>query len=70
MDKLQDTIDVLKMYNQNHIINLLNNLEGSKREELLEQLNKIDFHQVFRQTKINKRTKRKIWQIRWRSNKK
>ncbi len=46
MDKLQDTIDVLKMYNQNHIINLLNNLEGSKREELLEQLNKIDFHQI------------------------
>ena len=46
MDKLQDTIEILKIYNQDHIINLLNKLEGKKKEELIEQINKIDFHQI------------------------
>lgn len=46
MDKNQDFIDVLKTYNQEHIINLLNKLEGQKKEELIEQIKKIDFHQI------------------------
>lgn len=46
MDKLQATIELLKIYNQEHIIKLLNKLEGKKKEELIEQINKIDFHQI------------------------
>ena len=46
MDKMQDTIELLKMYNQEHIIKLLNQLEGRKKEELIEQIDKIDFHQI------------------------
>lgn len=46
MDKMQDIIELLKVYNQEHIINLLNKLEGQKKEELIEQLNNIDFHQI------------------------
>ena len=44
--KMQDVVDVLKEYNQEHIINLLNKLEEPKKQELLEQINKIDFHQI------------------------
>ena len=43
---MQDVVDVLKEYNQEHIINLLNKLEETKKQELLEQINKIDFHQI------------------------
>lgn len=43
---MQDVVDVLKEYNQEHIINLLNKLEEPKKQELLEQINKIDFHQI------------------------
>ncbi len=46
MDKIQNTIDLLKTYNQEHIIKLLNQLEGKEKEELIEQINKIDFHQI------------------------
>ncbi len=46
MDKVQDTIEVLKIYNQEHIIKLLEQLEGKEKEELIEQINKIDFHQI------------------------
>lgn len=46
MEKNQDIIDTLKIYNQDHIIALLDKLEEEKREELLEQLNKIDIHQI------------------------
>lgn len=46
MDKVQDTIEILKMYNQEHIIKLLEQLEGKEKEELIEQINKIDFHQI------------------------
>ena len=44
--KIQDVVDVLKEYNQEHIINLLNKLEEPKKQELLEQINKIVFHQI------------------------
>ena len=46
MDKVQDTIDVLKVYNQEHVIKLLEQLEGKEKEDLIEQINKIDFHQI------------------------
>ena len=46
MDKTQEVINLLKEYNQTHIINLLNKLEGSKKQELIEQINRIDFHQI------------------------
>lgn len=46
MDKVQDTIEILKTYNQEHIIKLLERLEGKEKEELIEQINKIDFHQI------------------------
>ena len=46
MDKLQDAIDILKVYNQEHIIKLLEKLNAEEKEELLEQINHIDFQQV------------------------
>ena len=46
MDKLQDTIDILKLYSQEHIIKLLEKLNEQEKEELLEQINNIDFQQM------------------------
>ena len=46
MDKVEESIEILKMYNQNHIINLLQKLEGQKRDELINQIHHIDFHQL------------------------
>ena len=46
MDKVQDTIDLLKMYNQEHIIKLLEKLDKEKKQALIEQMSKIDFHQL------------------------
>ena len=46
MDKMQDTIELLKMYNQEHIIKLLEKLDEEKKQQLIEQINKIDFHQL------------------------
>ena len=46
MDKTQDIVNMLKMYNQEHIINLLNKLDEQKKWELIDQITKIDFHQI------------------------
>lgn len=46
MDRTQNTIELLKTYNQEHIIKLLNKLEGKETENLIEQIEKIDFHQI------------------------
>ena len=46
MDKTQDTIEMLKIYNQEHVISLLNKLEEIEKQELIEQIQKIDFHQI------------------------
>ena len=46
MDKVQDTIDLLKMYNQEHVIRLMEKLNESQKRELIEQISKIDFHQL------------------------
>ncbi len=46
MDKEQEAIEILKKYNQNHIVNLLNKLDEVKKQELLDQINRIDFGQI------------------------
>lgn len=46
MDKVQEVIDILKIYHQDHIIKLLENLDTNKRQELIEQINQIDFQQL------------------------
>ena len=38
MDKTQDIVNMLKMYNQEHIINLLNKLDEQKKWELIDQI--------------------------------
>ncbi len=57
MDKTQDTIELLKTYHQEHIVKLLEQLEGKEKEELIEQINKIDFHQIM---ELYDSTKREI----------
>ena len=32
MDKVQDTIDILRIYNQEHIINLIEKLDEDKKQ--------------------------------------
>ena len=39
MDKLQDTIDILKEYKQDHIIKLLQKLNEKQQDELIKQIN-------------------------------
>ena len=46
MDKLQDVMDILKVYNQDHIIKLLETVNGEKKQALIEQISNIDFHQL------------------------
>ena len=57
MDREQEAVELLKKYNQNHIINLLEKLDKMKKEELLEQINRIDFQQIM---ELYDNTKRKI----------
>ncbi len=57
MDKEQETIELLKRYNQNHIVNLLKKLDGIKKQELLNQINRIDFEQIM---ELYDNTKKKI----------
>ena len=46
MDKMQETVKLLEIYNQDHIVRLLNKLEEEKKQELLDQISKIDLHQI------------------------
>ena len=57
MNKMRDTIDILKKYNQEHIIKLLKKLDEDKKEELIEQINTIDFHQI---SELYNNTKKEI----------
>ena len=41
MDKLQDTIDILKEYKQDHIIKLLKKLNEKQQDELIKQIKKL-----------------------------
>jgi UDP-N-acetylglucosamine/UDP-N-acetylgalactosamine diphosphorylase len=57
MDKNQETIELLKKYKQDHIINLLDKLDENKKNELIEQINNIDFHQIM---ELYENTKKEI----------
>lgn len=57
MEKNEEIIQSLKTYNQEHIIKLLERLDEEKKENLLEQLNHIDFHQMM---ELYGRTKKEI----------
>lgn len=46
MDKSEEIVQLLKTYNQEHIIKLLESLEGKQKEDLINQINKMDFHQI------------------------
>ena len=54
---MQDIIEQLEFYKQNHIIELLHKLNGKEKEALIEQINKIDFHQIM---ELYANTKKKI----------
>lgn len=47
MDKKSEIMQLLETYNQQHIIDLINKLDDNKKEELIEQINHIDFEQLF-----------------------
>ena len=53
MDKNEEIIKLLKEYNQEHIIELLNKLDENKKEELLEQLKKLVIHKEYKKIKLN-----------------
>ena len=57
MDKNEEVIQLLKTYNQENIIKLLEKLEENQREELIEQINRIDFHQIM---ELYQNTKKEI----------
>ena len=46
MDKISETIETLKQYGQEHIVRLLEKLDEEKKQELIEQIGHIDFHQM------------------------
>ena len=46
MDKLQDVIELLKEYNQDHIIRWIEKLDDDRKRELIEQIRNIDFYQM------------------------
>ena len=53
-EKYQRALEILKEYNQEHILNNYNNLSDEKKEKLLDQILTIDFNQIaelFEQTK-------------------
>ena len=57
MDRKQEAIELLKEYNQEHIIRFLDKLDEEKQEELIKQINRIDFHQI---TELYNNTKKEI----------
>lgn len=57
MDRNEEIYKLLKLYNQEHIIKLLESLDDSRKEELINQINNIDFHQLM---ELYQNTKRKI----------
>ena len=75
MDKMQDAMERLRTYGQEHIIKLIEQLEGKEKEELIEQINKIDFHQIMelydttkKELEIIERPKRGIRYLRRNGN--
>ena len=46
MEKEEEIIQLLKTYSQEHIIELMENMKEEKKQELINQINKIDFHLI------------------------
>ena len=57
MNRKQEIIELLKSYNQEHIIKLLEKLDKEKQDELIKQIQKIDLHQI---TELYNNTKKEI----------
>ena len=57
MDRKQECIELLKEYNQEHIIRFLEKLDEEKQDELIKQIQGIDFHQI---TELYNNTKKEI----------
>jgi len=57
MDKVQETIELLNKYNQNHIARILEKLDEKKQEELIKQIQQINFDQI---TELYNNTKKEI----------
>ena len=46
MDRKQECIELLKEYNQEHIVRFLKKIDREKQEELIKQIQQIDFQQI------------------------
>lgn len=57
MGESKDIESILKKYNQEHIIKYLDKLEGKLKEEIIEQIERIDFEQL---TELYQNTKKEI----------
>lgn len=57
MDRKQEVIEILRKYNQEHIIKILEKLSDTKQEELIKQIQEIDFEQI---TQLYNSTKKEI----------
>ena len=57
MDKKQECIELLKEYNQEHIARFLEKLDNEKQNELIKQIQRIDFNQI---TELYNNTKTKL----------
>ncbi len=56
-DKLKKAKDILKKYNQEHLLQEYNKLDDAKKEKLLSQILNIDFEQI---KKLYENTKKEI----------
>ena len=57
MDKLNNVKELLSKYNQEHLLEYYDNLDDTKKEELLNQIVNIDFEQL---SKLYEQTKQEI----------
>ncbi len=57
MDKNEEIIKLLKEYNQEHIIELLNKLDENKKRRIIRAIKNIDFHQI---AELYENTKKEI----------
>ena len=65
MQKLELAQSILKKYNQEEILSVLNNLSGVGKEELIEQILKIDFEEITKlYENINSKEKNKNCEIK------
>ena len=57
MDRKREAIEILNKYNQEHIIKILEKLSAQKQDELIKQIQGIDFEQI---TQLYNSTKKEI----------